>query len=595
MPFVDFSSLQYVLVLASHKPRSADAVIVPAAKAAVLFFFVTIVQVTIVSEIGILGGSPDLVLVTLVAVALTQGSIFGAVTGFWAGLLLDIARLGTLGFTSLLLTLAGFWIGRYGETTGRDRAHAPLLSVAVVTVLYAVGSLVMHFLLREPAPAQVVLVEELPGTIALNLLLTLPGLRARPTPVRRAGAAARRSSSLASRPTPIRPGRFLPRDPRVDAPYRLTPQLVFRIGILGFLTLAAFAILFFRLWALQVLSGNQYLVAAQNNQLRVHTHRRAARADRGPLRPGARRQHERDGGQDLARRPAQARRLRRAAPPRADPRGPARGRHERRSRRTAATRSRRSPSATPSTRTRSTTCYEHQSEFPGMTITNTFVRNYPFGDLAAHILGYVGEISQGPAEVEQGLRARRQDRPGRDRVLVRQGAARAAGPEPAARRLARAADQPDRAAHADHARLRGPAHARREAPARRAAGDRQRDQPRSGRPPVVREGRRDRRPRPAATERSARSPRTRPSTRTCARAARRAPSRRCSNPDVAKADDYPALDRAIAGAYPPGSTFKPVTALAAMQEHILSPYNALPVHAARTRSRARSSRTGTRS
>jgi rod shape-determining protein MreD len=144
------------------------------AKAAVLFFFVAIVQVTIVSSIGILGGSPDLVLVTLVAVALTQGSIFGAATGFWAGLLLDVARLGTLGFTSLLLTLAGFWIGRYGETTGRDRAHAPLLSVAVVTVLYAVGSLVMHFLLREAAPARIALVDELPATVALNLLLTFP-------------------------------------------------------------------------------------------------------------------------------------------------------------------------------------------------------------------------------------------------------------------------------------------------------------------------------------------------------------------------------------------------------------------------------------
>jgi len=143
-------------------------------KAAVLFFVVAIVQVTIVSSIGILGGSPDLVLVTLVAVSLTQGSIFGAVSGFWAGLLLDIARLGTLGFTSLLLTLAGFWIGRYGETTGRDRAHAPLLSVAVVTVLYAMGSLVMHFLLRESAPARIVLVEELPATVALNLLLTFP-------------------------------------------------------------------------------------------------------------------------------------------------------------------------------------------------------------------------------------------------------------------------------------------------------------------------------------------------------------------------------------------------------------------------------------
>src|SRR5215211_2168999 len=141
--------------------------VLPAGKAAVLFFLAAIVQVTIVASIGIVGGSPDLVLVTLVAVALTQGSIFGAVAGFWAGLLLAIATLGTLGFTSLLLTLAGFWIGRYGETTGRDRAHAPLLSVAVVTVLYAVGSIVLHFMLREPAPARAVLVDALPASIAL--------------------------------------------------------------------------------------------------------------------------------------------------------------------------------------------------------------------------------------------------------------------------------------------------------------------------------------------------------------------------------------------------------------------------------------------
>jgi rod shape-determining protein MreD len=144
------------------------------AKAAALFFVVAILQVTIIASIGILGGSPDLVLVTLVALALTQGSIFGAVTGFWAGLLIDVARLGTLGFTSLLLTLAGFWIGRYGETTGRDRAHAPVLSVAVVTILYATGSLIMHFLLRQPASAKIALVDELPATIALNLLLTFP-------------------------------------------------------------------------------------------------------------------------------------------------------------------------------------------------------------------------------------------------------------------------------------------------------------------------------------------------------------------------------------------------------------------------------------
>jgi rod shape-determining protein MreD len=149
-------------------------VIVPAAKSTALFFFAVVIQVTIVESIGILGGSPDLVLVAIVAVALAQGSIFGAFSGFWAGLLLDVAHLGTLGFTSLLLTLAGFWIGRYGETTGRDRAHAPLLSVAVVTVLYASGSIVLHFLLREPSSARVGLVHSLPATIALNLLLAFP-------------------------------------------------------------------------------------------------------------------------------------------------------------------------------------------------------------------------------------------------------------------------------------------------------------------------------------------------------------------------------------------------------------------------------------
>ncbi|HVR13394.1 MAG TPA: rod shape-determining protein MreD, partial [Gaiellaceae bacterium] len=147
--------------------------IAPVAKAAVLFFLVTIVQVTIVSEIGILGGSPDLVLVTLVAVALTQGSIFGAVTGFWAGLLLDVARLGTLGFTSLLLTLAGFWIGRYGETTARDRFHAPYTSVAVVTVLYTFAALALRFVLGDPAPAGAVL-SGLPASVLLNLILTWP-------------------------------------------------------------------------------------------------------------------------------------------------------------------------------------------------------------------------------------------------------------------------------------------------------------------------------------------------------------------------------------------------------------------------------------
>ena len=145
-----------------------------ALKVAVLLFVAVVVQATIVGSIDVLRGTPDLVLVLLLVIALFRGSVFGAVAGFWAGLLLDTVYLGTLGVTSFLLTLAGYWIGRYGETTGRDRAHAPFLSVAVVTVLFAAGELALHFLLGEPVEAKVALLDSMPATLLLNLLLTVP-------------------------------------------------------------------------------------------------------------------------------------------------------------------------------------------------------------------------------------------------------------------------------------------------------------------------------------------------------------------------------------------------------------------------------------
>ena len=48
----------------------------------------------------------------------------------------------------------------------------------------------------------------------------------------------------------------------------LTPKLAFRVAIFGGIALAAFAVIFFRLWYLQVLSGDKYVAEAQNNQLR---------------------------------------------------------------------------------------------------------------------------------------------------------------------------------------------------------------------------------------------------------------------------------------------------------------------------------------
>jgi rod shape-determining protein MreD len=142
-------------------------------KAAALLFVAAILQVSVFTQARVLGGEPDLLLVTLVAVALLRGSMFGAVGGFFAGLLVDTATLAKLGLTSLVLTLAGYWIGRYGETTGRDRVHAPFLSVAVITVLYSFGVLVVHFVLGERAPAGAIARALLPS-IALNLILTAP-------------------------------------------------------------------------------------------------------------------------------------------------------------------------------------------------------------------------------------------------------------------------------------------------------------------------------------------------------------------------------------------------------------------------------------
>jgi len=142
-------------------------------KIAVLLFVAAVAQVSIFSPIDVFGATPDLLLVTLVAVSLLRGSVAGASGGFFAGLIVDTAALGTLGLTSLVLTLSGFWIGRYGETTGRDRGHAPYLSIAVVTVLYEVGLLVVHFVLGESAPGGAVFASLVPAVI-LNLLVTGP-------------------------------------------------------------------------------------------------------------------------------------------------------------------------------------------------------------------------------------------------------------------------------------------------------------------------------------------------------------------------------------------------------------------------------------
>jgi rod shape-determining protein MreD len=143
-----------------------------------LLFVAAVIQVSILNGVTVLGGTPDLLLVTLCAVALLRGSMFGAVGGFFAGIVVDTATLDTMGVTALLLTLVGYWVGRCGETTARGRyargRYAAILSVGIVTVLYAVAALLVRFLLGEGASPEAVLLDALPPSLLFNLLLALP-------------------------------------------------------------------------------------------------------------------------------------------------------------------------------------------------------------------------------------------------------------------------------------------------------------------------------------------------------------------------------------------------------------------------------------
>ena len=78
---------------------------------------------------------------------------------------------------------------------------------------------------------------------------------------------------------PGRIPRFLPPDPRVSQPYLLTPKMALRVAIVGVVALVAFGILFLRLWSLQVLAATKYRSQAQNNQIRTI----AFAAPRGPI------------------------------------------------------------------------------------------------------------------------------------------------------------------------------------------------------------------------------------------------------------------------------------------------------------------------
>jgi penicillin-binding protein 2 len=368
--------------------------------------------------------------------------------------------------------------------------------------------------------------------------------------------------------------RFLPRDPRVEGPYRMTPQMALRLGVLGAIVLFAFAVLFFRLWALQVLAGERYLVAAQNNQLRSIR----IEAQRGPI-------YDHKGRTIVGNRLGQVVRVWPASfPSRTRPRvfrklSMVLGLPRNDLQRTFREQQRADP-LKPVTLAEGVSTdvvvfiNERQREFPGVTIEQTYLRSYPYRALAAHVLGHVGTVT--PEQIksrryrhgdhvgqagleaaydrflrgEAGLAQLRVDSLGRPRgrpvfsEVSHQGLAVRTTLDI---NLQRAAEQALRygidLAHED-------------------------DQWAANGGAIVALD-----PRTGAIRALASNPTFDP--RDYVGKPKPGELKPLLDQRTAEARNFPGLNRAIAGLYPAGSTWKPVTALAAMRERLVSAYSPL--------------------
>jgi penicillin-binding protein 2 len=368
--------------------------------------------------------------------------------------------------------------------------------------------------------------------------------------------------------------RFLPGDPRVEGPYRMTPQIALRLGILGAVVLFVFAVLFFRLWALQVLSGERYLVAAQNNQLRTIR----IEAPRGPILDHRGRVIVGNKVGMVVQvwpasfpRPRRARVFRRLSAVLDIPAGELQATFRRQQRADPL-----KPVTLAEDVSNDVVMYlaERSREFPGVEIETTFLRDYPRGGLAPQLIGHVGAVTPdqvksgrykhgdnvGQSGVEAaydrylrgraGLASLRVDSLGRPRgrprysELFQQGLALRLTLDAKLQRAAELA-----LLHGIDVAIENEAYDAN-------AGAVVALDPRDG-----------------AIRAMASYPTFDP------RLYVGKPNPRALRPlldqEVAEATNFPGLNRAISGLYPPGSTWKPVTALAAMRERLLSPNNPL--------------------
>jgi rod shape-determining protein MreD len=136
---------------------------------AIVFF-----QTGVVSEVPVLGVNVDLSLLLVAFAGLMCGSTLGALAGFAVGLLVDLALVQTLGVTSLILTLTGYWAGRLRELRDPQAALTPLLVGAAASAASMIGYSIVEFLLGVDAPVSIDLIRQIVLGVFVNTIVALP-------------------------------------------------------------------------------------------------------------------------------------------------------------------------------------------------------------------------------------------------------------------------------------------------------------------------------------------------------------------------------------------------------------------------------------
>jgi len=112
------------------------------AKYAVILFVLILVQKTLIWLISLsaLNITPDLVLIALVYISVSEGKIFGSIAGFIAGFAIDLVSGTFLGLTALSYSIAGFAAGAF--LTEGDKYLSKINFLIVVFM----GSMISNFI-----------------------------------------------------------------------------------------------------------------------------------------------------------------------------------------------------------------------------------------------------------------------------------------------------------------------------------------------------------------------------------------------------------------------------------------------------------------